>query len=157
MKLHNYLSEDMILMKLNSQERDGVLREMVKFLKEKNKISKEKDLYEKLIQRENLGTTAIGSGVAIPHCKLKGIKNPLVMLAISEKGVDFESLDGKPSQLFFLVVSPPDNPSLNLQILATIAQLVRKSSFLIDKILKAKNRSSILDIISEEEEKGNEQ
>jgi PTS system nitrogen regulatory IIA component len=155
LKLRNLLLQDMIIPELESENVEGVLREMVKFLKKKDKISKEKELYEKLVQREKLGSTAIGEGVAIPHCKMKGIRNPIVMLAISKKSVDFCSLDGKPSHVFFLVVSSPDNPSMNLQILAAIAHLVRKSSSLVKKILKAKNLSAILDIVREEEEKLN--
>jgi len=153
MKIHNLLIQDMVMPELEFQDSEGVLREMVSFLKSKNKIAKEKELYEKLSQREKLGSTAIGGGVAIPHCKLKEAKNPVVMLAISKKGVDFHSLDGKPSHIFFLVVSSPDNPSLNLQILAAIAHLVRKSNDLLKKILEAENISVIMDIVREEEEK----
>jgi PTS system nitrogen regulatory IIA component len=145
----------MIIPELESENVESILKEMVKFLKKNDKISKEKELFEKLVQRENLGTTAIGEGVAIPHCKLKGVKNPVVMLAISKKSADFCSLDGKPSHIFFMVVSSPDNPTLNLQILAAIAHLVRKSGSLAKKILKAKNISAILDVIREEEEKSN--
>lgn len=153
MKLHNLLVRDMIIDELDSQEREGVLKEMVNFLKKRKKVNKEKELYEKLLQREKLGSTAIGEGVAIPHCKMKGVKNPIILLAISKKNVDFQSLDGKPSNIFFLVVSSPDNPSLNLQILASIASLVRKSSSLLKKILNAGSISAILEIIREEEEK----
>ncbi|NIM59270.1 MAG: PTS transporter subunit EIIA [Candidatus Aminicenantes bacterium] len=147
--------QDMIIPELQSENVENVLKEMVKFLKKKNKITKEKELYEKLIQREKLGSTAIGEGVAIPHCKMKGIRNPIVMLAVSKKNVDFRSLDGKPSHVFFLVVSSPDNPTVNLQILASIAHLVRKSSSLVKKILNAKNTGDVLDIVTEEEEKLN--
>ncbi len=156
MKIQNLLIQDMILLGLESEEREDVLKEMVGFLKKRNRIMKEKDLYEKLIQRELLGSTAIGDGVAIPHCKMKGIKGPVVMLAVSKKGVNFHSLDGKASHLFFLVASSPDNPSLNLQILAAIAHLVRKANSLLKKILGAKNISDILEIVKEEEEKINE-
>lgn len=155
MKLYNLLMQDMVIAELESQDREGVLKEMVVFLKKKNKIAKNKELFEKLLQREKLGSTAIGEGVAIPHCKMKGIKNPVVMLAVSKKSVDFHSLDGKPSHVFFLVVSSPDNPSLNLQILAAIAHLVRKSSSLEKKILRAESISSLLDVMRKEEEKLN--
>lgn len=155
MKLYNLLMQDMVIAELESQDREGVLKEMVVFLKKKNKIAKDKELFEKLLQREKLGSTAIGEGVAIPHCKMKGVKNPVVMLAVSKKSVDFHSLDGKPSHVFFLVVSSPDNPSLNLQILAAIAHLVRKSSSLEKKILRAESISSILDVMRKEEEKLN--
>ncbi len=157
MKLHNLLIKDMIIEELDSQDKEGALKEMVNFLKRRKKISKEKELYGKLLQREELGSTAIGEGVAIPHCKMKGVKNPIVLLAISRKSIDFQSLDGNPSNIFFLVVSSPDNPSLNLQILAAIASLVRKSESLLKKILNAKNASTILEIIREEEEKLSEQ
>lgn len=153
MKLYNLLMQDMVIAELESQDREGVLKEMVVFLKKKNKIAKDKELFEKLLQREKLGSTAIGEGVAIPHCKMKGIKKPVVMLAVSKKSVDYQSLDGKPTYVFFLVVSSPDNPSLNLQILAAIAHLVRKSSSLEKKILRAESISSILDVIRKEEEK----
>jgi len=146
----------MILLGLESEEMEDVLREMIDFLKQRNRITKEKDLHEKLIQRERLGSTAIGEGVAIPHCKMKGLKDPVVMLAVSKKGVNFYSIDGKPSYLFFLVVSSPDNPSLNLQILAAIAHLVRKANSLLKKVLEAKSIPDVMDIIREEEEKINE-
>lgn len=157
LKLHNLLMQDMIITELEHQDREPVLKEMVNFLKKKSKISKDKELYDKLFQRENLGSTAIGEGVAIPHCKMKGLKDSIVLLAISKNGVNFHSIDGKPSHIFFLVVSSPDNPSLNLQILAAIAHLVRKSSSLMKKILKAQNITTILDIIYEEEEKLSEE
>ena len=153
MKISNLLKQDMVIPELEHQDMENVLKEMVHFLKKKNKISKDKELYEKLLQRERLGSTAIGDGVAIPHCKMKLAKNPLIMLAVSQKGADFNSPDGTPSHIFFLVVSSPDNPSLNLQVLAAIAHLVRKADTMIQKILKADNVYSVLEIIREEEEK----
>ncbi|MEE9390251.1 MAG: PTS sugar transporter subunit IIA [Candidatus Aminicenantaceae bacterium] len=155
LKLQNLLMQDMIITELEYQDRESAIKEMVNFLKRKNRISKKKELYDRLFQREELGSTAIGEGVAIPHCKMKGVKDPIVLLAISKNGVNFHSTDGKPSHVFFLVVSSPDNPSLNLQILAAIAHLVRKSSSLVKKVLKAKNINTILDVIYEEEEKLN--
>jgi PTS system nitrogen regulatory IIA component len=155
LKLQNLLIQDMIITELEYQDRESAIKEMVNFLKRKNRISKKKELYDRLFQREELGSTAIGEGVAIPHCKMKGVKDPIVLLAISKNGVNFHSTDGKPSHVFFLVVSSPDNPSLNLQILAAIAHLVRKSSSLVKKLLKAKNINTILDVIYAEEEKLN--
>jgi PTS system nitrogen regulatory IIA component len=143
----------MVIPDLLGTTRDGVLKEMGAFLKMRNRISKDKDLYDKLMQREELGSTAIGDGVAIPHCKMKGLKNPVVMLAISKIGVNFFSLDEKPSYIFFLVVSSPDNPSVNLQILAAIAHLVRKANRVIEKLKEAEDISTILDVLREEEEK----
>ncbi len=153
MRVYNLIPPDMVILKLESVTRDDVIKEMVGFLKKKNKINREKELSEKLLQREELGSTGLGDGVAIPHCKLKGIKNPIVMLSISRKGVDFHSLDGEPSHLFFLVVSSPDNPSVNLQVLAVIAQLVRKAERVKERIVGAENVNTVLDIIRDEEDR----
>ena len=156
MRVYNLLTSKMVILELESVTRDDVIKEMVGFLKKNNKISREKELNEKLLQREELGSTAIGDSVAIPHCKMKGIKDPIVMLSISRKGVDFHSLDGKPSHLFFLVVSSPDNPSVNLQILAAIAQLVRKAERVKERIIEAENISNVLEVIRDEENKLND-
>jgi PTS system nitrogen regulatory IIA component len=152
-KVHTLLTHDMVIPDLGSKTRDGVLKEMGAFLKKQNRIAKDKDLYEKLLGREELGSTAIGDGVAIPHCKIKGLKNPIVMLAISKSGIDFHSLDGKPSFIFFLVVSSPDNPSVNLQILAAIAHLVRKAKRVTQRIREAEDISKILDVLKDEDER----
>jgi PTS system nitrogen regulatory IIA component len=152
-KIHALLSEDMIIPELSSQERDSVLGEMVRFLKDKDKVRKDKELFEKLIQREKLGSTAIGDGIAIPHCKLKDAESLLLALAVSRKGVRFESLDGKPTHIFFLLISSPDDPGQSLQVLASIAHLVRKAGSLPKRIMAAKNPRKILEIIREEEEK----
>jgi len=153
MKLHSLLVDDLVLLDLKSRSREDVLKEMADHLKAKNRITKEKDLYEKLIQREKLGTTAIGEGVAIPHCKLKGVKAPLFLLGVSKPGVSFDSLDGKPSHIFFVVISSPDNPGMNLQALAAIAKLVRKATALPGRILEAKSPKAAIKIVREEEEK----
>lgn len=153
MKVSNLIMQDMILSELESGDRESVLKELVEFLKQKQKITKDKELYAKLLQREDLGSTAIGEGVAIPHCKLRSLSNPIVMLAVSRKGVNFHSPDDQPTHIFFLVVSSLDNPSLSLQILAAIAHLVRKADTLIKRILEARNIGTILDVIRQEEEK----
>lgn len=153
MKLYSLLAEDLILLDLKSRSREDVLKEMVDLLKTKNKITKVKELYEKLIQREKLGSTAIGAGVAIPHCKLKGIKAPLFLLGVSKQGVNFDSLDGKPSNVFFMVISSLDNPGMNLQALAAIAKLVRKANALPMRILEAQNPKTVIEVVREEEEK----
>ncbi|MBD3413150.1 MAG: hypothetical protein GF421_01810 [Candidatus Aminicenantes bacterium] len=146
----------MVLLDLENDSREGVIKEMVSFLKQRKKSIKEKDLYERLIQREELGSTAIGEGFAIPHCKVKSVRELSILLGISRKGVDFRSQDNKRSHVFFLVVSPPDNPSVNLQALAAIAHLIRKSKHLVKKIIKAKNINEVLTVIQDEEESLNE-
>jgi len=152
-KVHALLTEEMIIPELASTGREEALQEMVSFLKGREKITCPDELYEKLLQREKQQSTAIGDGVAIPHCKLKEVKDPILVLAVSKKGVRFESMDGKPAHVFFLVISSPENPSVNLQILAAIAHLARKASSLQKKILQAKTPARIIEVIREIEEK----
>jgi PTS system nitrogen regulatory IIA component len=153
LKLHHLLNEDLILLDLQSQDRDGVLHELVQFIQARRTDVSDKGLYEKFLQRERLGSTAVRDGYAIPHCKIRGVEPPLVSLALSKKGIHFDSVDGKPSYVFFAVVSSADIPSLNIQILAVVAQLIRKSRHLLKKISRAQTGREILDIIREEEEK----
>ena len=156
MKVSNLLNREMILSDLKSRERDAVLQEMVGFLKQNERIGKEKELIEKLHQREELGSTAIGDGVAIPHCKVDSIREPLILLAISREGVDFRAPDGSLSRVFFLVVSPSESPSLNLQVLAAVAHLVRKADKMFERMLAAEDAVSIMKVLKEEEDRINE-
>ena len=153
LKLHHLLNEDLILLDLQSQDRDGALQEVVQFIQARRTDVADKGLYEMFLQREKLGSTAVRDGYAIPHCKVWGVDPPLISLAVSKKGIHFDSVDGKPSYIFFVVVSSADNPSLNIQILAVVAQLIRKSRHLLKKISWAQTSREILDIIREEEEK----
>jgi PTS system nitrogen regulatory IIA component len=152
-KLSDFLAEGMIIPELRSRKAESSLQEMVDFLKITNRVAEDKELYAKLLEREKLGSTAIGEGVAIPHCKFAGLKNPLVMLGVSRKGVDFESVDGKPVYIFFLVIVAPEDPGSSLQILASIAHLVRKAGALDKKILQAARPQPMLEVIRLEEQK----
>ncbi|NPV83953.1 MAG: PTS transporter subunit EIIA [Candidatus Aminicenantes bacterium] len=138
---------------MKAQKKEEALAELATYLKKQKLINHEKEIIEKLLQRETLGSTALGEGIAIPHCKAKGIKNPILMVGLSRNGVNFEAPDGKPVKVFFLLITSPDDPSLNLQILALIAQLVKKSPELKSKLLAAEDAREALEIIREQEEK----
>lgn len=153
MRLSNIIKEKNILLEMKAQKKEEALAELATYLKKQKVINHEKEIIEKLLQRETLGSTALGEGIAIPHCKAKGIKNPILMVGISRNGVNFEAPDGKPVKVFFLLITSPDDPSLNLQILALIAQLVKKSPELKSKLLAAEDAREALEIIREQEEK----
>jgi PTS system nitrogen regulatory IIA component len=110
-------------------------------------------LLRNLQKREEMGTTAIGYGVAIPHCRMKGLKSPALLLGLSKAGVHFKAVDGKLSHVFFLLVSPEDNPGAGLRLLAAIAALTRKTRTLPSKLLKASTAAAVLEILRAEEEK----
>jgi PTS system nitrogen regulatory IIA component len=152
MKLHPLLTEDTVLPRLKGLSRDEVLREMTECLCGRTTAAPGEDLLEKLLAREALGTTAIGGGVAIPHCKVEGLKAPVLALGVSRKGVSFHSLDDKGTNIIFLVISPQENPGINLRLLASIAKLIRKSGTLVPKLVKAPTAKDALRVLREEED-----
>lgn len=152
-KVHSLLDEGLILARLAARDREGVLREMSARLEAGAMIPPEEAILEKLLKREELGTTAIGRGVAIPHCRSSRIKAPVLLLGLSKEGVPFASVDGKLSHVFFLLVSPQDNPNASLRLLAAIAALTRQSRSLAAKLLRAPGPAQVLQTLREEEEK----
>lgn len=153
MRLSNIIKEKAILLEIQSRKKDEVLAEMVNYLKKQKLINHGKEIIEKLLQREALGSTALGDGIAIPHCKAKGIKNPVLLVGIARNGVEFEAPDGQPVKVFFLLITSPEDPSLNLQILALIAQLVKKSPGLKSQLLAGQDAREVLEMIRKLEEK----
>ena len=151
MKLHSLLKEDFVLLPLAGRSRDEVLGEMVDRLRSRNAVDGE-DVLAKLLEREELGTTAIAGGVAVPHCKIAGLKAPILALGVSRQGVAFESIDGRATYVVFLIVSPLEQPSVNLRLLASIAALVRKSAALPVRLRNAATAEEALRAIHEEED-----
>ncbi len=151
-KIHTLLDEGLVLPRLEARDRAGVLREMSERL-EARLPGLDGTLLERLMTREELGTTAIGKGVAVPHCRAQGIRSPALLLGLSADGVAFAAVDGKPSCVFFLLVSPEDNPGSGLRVLAAIAGLVRRSRSLTSKLLKASDAAAAIAALKAEEEK----
>jgi PTS system nitrogen regulatory IIA component len=105
-----------------------------------------------LEDRERLNSTALGEGVAIPHGKLAGVKRVLAAFGRSSQGVDFSSLDGKPTHLFFLLVAPEDSAGAHLKALARISRLLKDQGFRA-KLLRASDARELYRTIREEDEK----
>jgi PTS system nitrogen regulatory IIA component len=154
MKLHAMLDEGLVLPRLKARDREGVLREMAGTLAARHGGTLDTDLLDKLLKREELGTTAIGHGVAVPHCRAAGLRGPALLLGLSRPGVSFAATDGKPSHVFFLLVSPEDDPGEGLRLLAAIAVLTKASRALASKLLKAPTPADVLNALRVEEEKG---
>lgn len=151
MRLSNLIKKDLIIKRVNAKVRDEIIKEVVEFLKKKDLIGNEKELTQKLIERENQATTAVADGIAIPHCKSKNIKDPIIAIAVSKEGVDFNSTNKKPTYIFFFLITPENQPTKHLQILALIAHLAKKGLPIAKRILNAKSEQEILEIIKEEE------
>ena len=107
-------------------------------------------MYRRLVEREELGSTAIGNGAAIPHCKMEDLSRVEVAIGLSRNGVDFESEDGEPVRLFFLVVSPTDSPAAHLRSLAAISKWVKADRH-VDRLLELQDPEDIWKLLQEGE------
>ena len=110
------------------------------------------ELLQVLLDREKLGSTGIGEGIAIPHGRLKKLKKFFISFGRSIKGVDFDSIDQKPSQLFFLVMAPENSAVDNLKLLGRIVTLLKEPSFK-RKLMEASSQKELFQVLSEEDEK----
>jgi PTS system nitrogen regulatory IIA component len=129
MRLSDILEEKNVIPDLKSKDKRGVLEELVDTIVRNDPSLDKSSLVKVLLERERLGSTGIGDGVAIPHGKFQGIKTPIVSFGRSRKGLDFETMDGEPAFLFFLLVAPENSASIHLKALAKIAKILKSSSF----------------------------
>jgi PTS system nitrogen regulatory IIA component len=103
------------------------------------------------MEREQLGSTGIGGGIGIPHGKMKDIDSLVLGFGLSRKGVDFDSMDGQPTHIFFLLITPENSTGLHLKLLSRISRILKDDPFK-SRLLNATNGDEILDIIKEEDE-----
>jgi len=146
-KLPDLLKEKYIELDLKEKEKTKLITELVDIVVKPSRIKDGKALFKAILEREKLGSTAIGNGIAVPHVKIKGIKKPLLILGRSAEGVDFDSLDGEKTYLFFMLISPQEEVGLHLKILAKISHLVR-DKFIVERLKKIKDKHEIFEIIS---------
>jgi len=150
MKFADFVSFDAIRADLQADTKEQVVREMTQALLGAGKIAEgEADsIVKAIMKREELGSTGIGRGVAVPHTKHPSVERLVGTVAVSHDGVDFESLDGEKVQLFFLLISPPDRPGDHLRALENISRQLRDDTFC--KFLKqAKNSNDIKVLLDE--------
>ena len=131
MKFSDFVAVEAIRPNIAATSQEGVIREMTQSLVDAGKIAANEmeSIVKAIMKREALGSTGIGRGVAVPHTKHPSVNRLIGTVAISQGGVDFESLDGDPVQLFFLLVSPPDRPGDHLRALENISRQLRDDSF----------------------------
>jgi len=129
MKILDILDKQMIIPQLASTSKEGVLRELIRVIVHVEKQVDENRLMEILLERESLGSTGIGEGVAIPHGKSKDVKRLLASFGRSLAGMDFQAMDGKPTHLFFLLVAPENSAGTHLKALARISRLMKDNVF----------------------------
>lgn len=154
MHIMDYLHERAVTCNLKPQVKEGVIRELVGLLVNAGSV-KEKDveqLTKILLEREALGSTGIGHGVAIPHGKSNCVKSLLLAFGISRQGLKFDSLDGEDAHLFFLLVAPEDSAGPHLKALARISRLLKDRHFR-DSLRAAKDAPGLIKLIREEDDR----
>lgn len=152
MRITDFLDPANVIADLESRDKQGAIREMAARLAASVPRLDGSALVKVIAERERLGSTAIGDGVAIPHGKLPGVQQVHALFARCRAGLDFESIDGAPTYLFFLLVAPENSPGDHLKALARISRLLQNAEFR-RRLLAARDEREIFDTIKLEDEK----
>ncbi|OYW24101.1 MAG: PTS fructose transporter subunit IIA [Planctomycetales bacterium 12-60-4] len=150
MKLCDFVVAEAIVPDLDAGDKEAAIRAMVASLRSSGSVKAEDEdgIVAAILKREELGSTGIGNGVAVPHTKHPSVEKLVATVAVARSGVDFSSLDGEPVFILFLLVSPPDRPGDHLRGLENISRHLRNQNFC--KFLKqSKSREQILELLRE--------
>lgn len=150
MKLCDFVVAGAIVPELEAGTKEAAIRQMVASLKSAGSVKAEDEegIVAAILKREELGSTGIGNGVAVPHTKHASVEKLVATVALAREGVDFASLDGEPVYILFLLVSPPDRPGDHLRGLENISRHLRNQNFC--KFLRqSKSREEILELLKE--------
>ena len=149
MSLIDLMQEDLVRIPLVSTEKSDVLRELVGILKDAGQIEDFDAVLQAVRDREEKLSTGLESGIAVPHGKTDAVTNLKVALGIAPQGIDFSSIDGEPSKLFFLLVAPPNQSGPHVEALAEIVKLVRSKAFC-RALAGAENAREVVELIKGE-------
>ncbi len=149
MKILDVLQLETIIPELTSRDKKGILEELAAPISDITGI-RHSDLVRVLMEREQLGSTGIGDGIGIPHGKIASMDRMMVGFGMSRQGVDFDSLDGRPAHIFFVLVTPEQSTGQHLKLLARLSKLL-KSDLFRKKLMTASSRDEIYTIIHNED------
>jgi len=152
LKILDYLKEDRVNAELQGKDKLAVLKELSGMVAGPCRGGSEDEIVRVLLDREGLESTGIGEGIAIPHGRLKRLKNFVVSFGRSVQGVEFDSIDHKPSHLFFLVMAPENSAVDNLKLLSRIVTLLKDASFK-RRLMEGRSQKELFQIISDEDAK----
>jgi nitrogen PTS system EIIA component len=152
MRIEDILGAEMVIAQLQADTKAGILAELAGTVAAHHPEVDRARLITALEEREKLNSTALGEGVAIPHGKLAGIRRVFAAFGRSPAGVDFESLDGKPTHLFFLLVAPEESAGAHLKALARISRLLKSAEFRA-KLIEAPDAAAVFATIRDEDAK----
>jgi PTS system nitrogen regulatory IIA component len=150
MKIMDILNKDCIIPELRAKNKRGVLEELTgALLNCKANLDKEA-LVAVLLERERLGSTGIGDGIAIPHGKVQDLDELVLSFGRSTEGIEFDSMDGRPTHLFFLLIAPENSAGIHLRALAKISRLLKSGHFR-QRLLEAETSEALFQVIQEED------
>jgi PTS system nitrogen regulatory IIA component len=152
MKIMDFLNKKAVSVNIRSADKEGIIRELVDLLSNATEIKNKEELVKAVLSREALGSTGIGQGVGIPHAKSQNVKELVAAFGLSKTGVDFDSLDGEPVHIFFLLLAPEESAGPHLKALARISRML-KDKYFRELLKKAKDENEVLRIIQEEDSK----
>ncbi len=153
--LKDVITLDCINTDLKGTTKSEIIDEMVDILYNNGKLNDREEYKQEILKREAQSSTGMEEGIAIPHGKTKAVKIPTVAIGISKKGVDYESLDGEPSHLFFMIAAPENSNDSHIELLSKITTLLLEDDIR-EALLNAKSKEEVLDILIKNAEKDNE-
>lgn len=150
MKISDFLNADLLELDLSASDTESCIKKLVDILERSSLIKSPEEVYQKLIEREKVMSTGIGMEVAIPHARCPSLSKTIVTMAISNRGIEFKAIDGKPVKVIFLIVGPPEAASHHVKLLAQIARMIKSKDFA-ETVLQAKTGAEIVEIIQRKE------
>ncbi len=154
MNLKDVLRESCVIADLKGRTKRDIITELALSFKNAGLIHDVGDAVNVILEREKLGSTGIGDGIAIPHGKMRGIKSILCAFGRSKAGVDYDAVDGKPAHIFFLLLAPEESAGLHIQMLSRISRILRDQGFRKHLVEQSENADLYSDIISQDEKFG---
>ena len=152
MKISDFLCSDAVISDLKARNKEEVIEELVALLVNAGAIDKKHKakIVDVISAREALGSTAIGQGIAIPHGKTDSVSKLVAGLGVSKKGIDFDSLDGEPAYIFFILIAPQDSAGPHLKALARVSRLL-KDKYFRESLKSTKDHKDIIELVSQED------
>jgi mannitol/fructose-specific phosphotransferase system IIA component (Ntr-type) len=151
MKIHKLIEPENVYLELRASDVDSALAAVADSISPALGLEGER-VTQALIEREQLGSTSVGDGFAIPHCKTSGLRQIAIALARFSEGIEFGGANQEPVIFFFVVLSPPDQPAAHLQVLSQIARILKRRE-LRSELIAAENRSEVVDALRRAAEK----
>ena len=151
MVLAKMISEETVNLDISGVDKWTAIEILVDLMMDSGSAHDREAILSAMIDREKQGSTGLENGVAIPHGKMNGVRHPIISFGRSKQGLDFDSMDGQPAHLFFLLIAPEDSSGIHLQVLARIAKILKNRAFR-QKLMAPGTRKELYQTIIETDE-----